>query len=141
MSQTSSSDTKLVLKSLVADMVSFASTLYTTSQGRRSLFYLLVPRTRRHFTPAQIVSLSETDESRAKTSKKEPLIREQEIKTGASEELIRWIKGNAETVARDPGGSLVLLEVLLYAEGGSFVFALFSNTYCLLILLYLYRQI
>jgi len=113
------SDTKLVLKTIVSDLVSHASTLYTSSQGRRSLFYSLVPRTRRHFTPAQIASLAETDELRSKTSKKEPSIREEELRAGASEEMIEWVKSNAEDVVRDPGGSLVLLEVMLYAVGGT----------------------
>lgn len=48
------SDTKLTAKSLVSDVISSATSLYQSSQGRRSLIYLVAPRTRRHFTPAQV---------------------------------------------------------------------------------------
>ena len=48
------SDTKLTAKSLVADIVAAAQSLYLSPQGRRSLIYLVSPRTRRHFTPAQV---------------------------------------------------------------------------------------
>lgn len=48
------SDTKLTAKSLVADIVTSSHSLYQSSQGRRSLIYLVSPRTRRHFTPAQV---------------------------------------------------------------------------------------
>ncbi|THH01960.1 hypothetical protein EW026_g824 [Hermanssonia centrifuga] len=85
-------DTKLTAKSLVADIVSSASTLYSSPQGRRSLMYLVSPRTRRHFTPAQISLLAETDAIRAQTRK-------------------------GSEVVRDPGGSLIITEIMLYAEG------------------------
>ena len=48
------SDTKLTAKSLVSDMVASAAELYVSPQGRRALIYLVCPRTRRHFTPAQV---------------------------------------------------------------------------------------
>lgn len=99
-------------------MTSPASTLYLTPQGRRSLFYLLVPRTRRHFTPAQIASLSETDEIRARTSKKTPEVREGEVRKFASEALLEWVEEKGATIAREPGGSLVVTEIMLFAEGG-----------------------
>lgn len=101
-------------------MTSPATKLYVTPQGRRSLFYLLVPRTRRHFTPAQIASLAETDETRARTSKKTPEARESEVRKFASEALITWVEENAATIVREPGGSLVVTEIMLFADGGSF---------------------
>lgn len=100
-------------------MTSIASTLYPSTQGRRSLLYLLVPRTRRHFTPAQIATLAETDTARARTSKKTPEVREQEIRAGASEALIEWVREKGEELAREPAGSLVVTDVMLFAEGGS----------------------
>ena len=80
--------------------------------------YLLVPRTRRHFTPAQIASLAETDEIRSRTSKKSPSSREDEVRKAASEDLIRWVEESGEVLVREPSGSLVVSEVMLYAEGG-----------------------
>ncbi|OJT15544.1 Pumilio -like domain family member 6 [Trametes pubescens] len=110
-------DTKLTAKSLVSDIVASAPTLYTSSQGRRSIIYLVAPRTRRHFTPAQIVTLAETDPIRAKTSKKEEATRASEIRKAASEGLLQWIAQSGADVARDTGGSLVVCEIMLDAEG------------------------
>ena len=113
------SDTKLTAKSLVSDIVASAPTLYTSPQGRRALFYLVSPRTRRHFTPAQIATLAETDSIRTKTSKKDETLRTAEIRKAASEGLLSWIAQSGADVSRDPGGSLVVLEVMLEADGGA----------------------
>ncbi|KAJ3551893.1 hypothetical protein NM688_g4447 [Phlebia brevispora] len=113
-------DTKLTAKSLVSDITASASSLYTSPQGRRSLIYLVSPRTRRHFTPAQISLLAETDAVRAKTSKKDDQLRTEEIRKAASEPLLSWVAEKGAEIARDPGGSLVVGEIMLYAEGGTY---------------------
>ncbi|KAF8218254.1 armadillo-type protein [Mycena galopus ATCC 62051] len=110
-------DTKLVVKTLVPEMTAPANTLCQTPQGRRALLYLIVPRTRRHFTPAQIASLAETDEIRARTSKKTQEIREAEVRAGASDALIKWVKDKGALLLRETGASLVLTEIMLFAEG------------------------
>jgi len=110
-------DTKLLSKGLISLITASAQKLCTSPQGRRSLLYLIVPRTRRHFTPAQIASLAETDEIRSKTSKKGPTVREEEVRKAASEDLLRWIEDSGEALVREPGGSLVVSEVMLHAEG------------------------
>ncbi|KAI1798466.1 ARM repeat-containing protein [Ganoderma leucocontextum] len=110
-------DTKLTAKSLVSGIVASAPSLYTSPQGRRALFYLISPRTRRHFTPAQIATLAETDSIRANTSKKDDIVRTSEIRKAASEGLLSWIAQSGADVSRDPGGSLVVLEVMLEADG------------------------
>ena len=102
----------------MSDVVSAAPSLYTSPQGRRSLFYLVAPRTRRHFTPAQIATLAETDAIRAKTSKKDVELRTAEIRRAASEGLLSWIAESGAEVSRDPGGSLVVCEIMLEADGG-----------------------
>ncbi|KAG6864031.1 hypothetical protein C0991_000937 [Blastosporella zonata] len=110
-------DTKLASKSLIAEMTSPATNLFVAPQGRRALFYLLVPRTRRHFTPAQIASLAETDETRSRTSKKAPEVREEEVRKFASEALLSWLEKNTANIVREPGGSLVAAEIMLFADG------------------------
>ncbi|TDL19020.1 ARM repeat-containing protein [Rickenella mellea] len=112
-------DTKLTSKSLVSEVVSLADKLYNSPQGRRSLLYLLVPRSPRHFTPAQIAILAETDSAKAQTSKKDDQLRRDEIRKAASAGLISFLetKGKAEELARDTGGSLVMCETMLYADG------------------------
>jgi pumilio family protein 6 len=129
-SNTPCSDTKLVSKTLVSEMTGPATKLYVSPQGRRSLFYLLVPRTRRHFTPAQIASLAETDEIRARTSKKTVEVREGEVRKAASEALLAWVEENGADIIREPGGSLVVTEIMLFADGGmsSAVLTLFLLT-------------
>ncbi|KAF9804283.1 hypothetical protein IEO21_09437 [Rhodonia placenta] len=111
------SDTKLTAKSLVSDVISSATSLYQSSQGRRSLIYLVAPRTRRHFTPAQINLLAEIDSVRAQTSKKDSDVRCAEIRRAASDGLLSWIAENGAAISRDTGGCLVVCEVMLYAEG------------------------
>ncbi|KLO06152.1 ARM repeat-containing protein [Schizopora paradoxa] len=113
-------DTKLTAKSLVADITSKAPSLYQSVQGRRSLLYLIVPRTLRHFSPAQIDMIMETDAIRAKTSKKDPTTRQEEIRKAASEGLVATLLDDAgvfEEVLRDAGGSLLVTEIMLYADG------------------------
>lgn len=68
--------------------------------------------------PAQIASLEETDAVRARTSKKDPEARADEIRKFASEALLNWITENGAKVAREPRGSLIVTEIMLYAEGG-----------------------
>lgn len=126
----SHSDTKLIAKSLVSEIVSHAPTLYTTAHGRRSLLYLLVPRSTRHFTPAQINILAETDEDKKRTSKKDDDVRRSEIRKAASEGLLGGLIENRERVEemiRDPGGSLLVTEIMLYAEGGKSLSFPFSD--------------
>jgi len=106
---------------LVDPIVSYANTLYTHTRGRRSLLYLLVPRSRRHFTPAQIACLEETDTIRERTSKKGREAREDEVRTAASEELVAWVEREGGRVVREASGCLVLVEVMLYAQAGRVV--------------------
>ena len=109
----------MTIKSLVSDIAAAAPSLYMSSQGRRSLFYLVAPRTRRHFTPAQIVTLAETDATRKKTSKKDDELRISEIRKAASESLLAWIADKGAGVSTDTGGSLVVCEIMLEGDGGT----------------------
>ncbi|ESK93677.1 puf family rna-binding protein [Moniliophthora roreri MCA 2997] len=110
-------DTKLLHKSVVAQMTESGSVLIATPQGRRALFYLLIPRTRRHFTPAQIASLAETDQARSVTSKKDDSIRKDEVRSFASEGLVQWVAEKGAELCLEPGASLVVAEIMLYADG------------------------
>jgi pumilio family protein 6 len=112
-----SSDTKLTAKSIVQEITSNSRSLYDSPQGRRSLLYPLVPRTKRHFTPSQISILAETDALRAKTSKKDDALRASEVKLAASEGLLAFLSEMGSDVARDTGGSLIITEIMLYAGG------------------------
>jgi len=117
-------DTKMIHKSLLSGINSppMVKKLYADANGRRALLYPLVGRSTRHFTPATIASIQITDEIREKagTSKKDETLRQEEIKKVISEDMLRAVQENAKEMILDPGGSLLVTEVLLYAEGGGF---------------------
>jgi len=58
---------------------------------------------------------------RARTSKKEPQSRESEVRRFASEALITWVQENGAILVREPSGTLVVVDVMLFAEGGTFL--------------------
>ncbi|KAB5590423.1 Pumilio like domain containing protein [Ceratobasidium theobromae] len=109
-------DTKLVGKSIVADIASLSSSLSRTL-ARRILLYLLVPRTSRHFTPALLRTIAQTDFAQGVTSKKDPRIRTVELRLAASPGMIKAVEENAEALVRDRGASVFVGEVMLFAEG------------------------
>ncbi|CAE6500228.1 unnamed protein product [Rhizoctonia solani] len=109
-------DTKLVGKSLVTDITSLSPSLSRTL-ARRVLLYLLVPRTPRHFTPALLRTISQTDFAQGTTSKKDPDVRRAELRAVASPAMIKAIEDDAEALVRDRGASVFVGEVMLFAEG------------------------
>ncbi|KAH9003348.1 ARM repeat-containing protein [Lactarius hatsudake] len=121
-------DTKLVAKSILPSITENAKSLQTSAAGRRTLLYPIVPRHRRHYTPAMISTISETDDLRAHTSKKSSDVRTAEICAAASPELLSWIVRDGAEVSRDTGGSLVITEIMLEAHGdkGAAIEALLS---------------
>ncbi|THU90371.1 ARM repeat-containing protein [Dendrothele bispora CBS 962.96] len=132
-------DTKLIQKSILVPLLtpsnpstSHILTLLSTPTGRRTILYTLVPRSTRHFTPALIRSISETDKVRdeAGESKKEPKIREKEIREGVGKILVEFVEDSLKEVERngkdkgkdvltDPALTLVTGEIMLYAEDSS----------------------
>jgi len=122
------SDTKLIQKSLLIPLLSSSSdirTILSTPTGRRTILYLLVPRSTRHFTPALIRSISETDKTRDEVgeSKKDVEVRRKEIAEGAAGELVSFIEESLTSkeekgleVVTGPALSLVTTEIMLYAE-------------------------
>ncbi|KAI9573227.1 hypothetical protein HD554DRAFT_1158189 [Boletus coccyginus] len=93
------------------------SSLAKSLQGRRSLFYLIVPCSRRHFTLAQIAVMSGTDDIHAEAGKRNSMIRESEIWKAAGEGLLRFMAENGAETARDTGRNLLVLDIMLYAKG------------------------
>jgi pumilio homology domain family member 6 len=118
------SDTKLIAKQLLAELMpspptsSLPSSLLTSSAGRRMLLYALSPRSPRHFTPAIVSSLAVTDDLCSKTSKKDQAVRRDEVRRAASPALLGLIEARGVEMSRDPKGSLVVAEIMLFAEGG-----------------------
>src|ERR1700759_5205863 len=94
---------------------------FSTPQGRRAIINLLTPRTRRHFTPAQIALMAEPDAMRDRTSKKPAALREEEVKKAASPDLVSWVAEKGANAVRETGGCLVITEIMLYADEGTYL--------------------
>ena len=116
-------------KSLVSELTAAAPTIWKSTHGRRSLLYLISPRSRRHFTPAQIATLAETDATKARTSKKDDSVRAAEIRKAASEPLLEFVAKHGKEVAVDTGGSLLVNEIMLQADGGAYFFLFRHGAY------------
>ncbi|EJT99624.1 puf family RNA-binding protein [Dacryopinax primogenitus] len=112
-------DTKLLAKSIVSDITDLAPSLSFDKHklGRRVLLYLLVPRSPRHFPPPTLALLSETDAVSTKTSKKDPQVRRDEVRKAASGDLISCVASKGVEMMKDPGASLVVTEIMLFADG------------------------
>lgn len=103
---------------MLSELITLFPKLYQEIHGRRALLYPIVPRSQKHYTPAIIKTLSSTDSIREKTSKKDNDIRRDEVRKAVSEGYLKCIEENSKEMIADPGGSLVVVEVMLHAEGG-----------------------
>jgi pumilio family protein 6 len=65
-----------------------------------------------------VSALAATDALRAKTSKKDEAVRRDEIRRAASPALLALVEERGVEMSRDPKGSLVVAEIMLFAEGG-----------------------
>jgi pumilio homology domain family member 6 len=45
-------------------------------------------------------------------------VREAEVRKAASPDLVKWVKEKGAEVVREPGGALVVTEVMLFADTG-----------------------
>ncbi|KAI0258545.1 ARM repeat-containing protein [Gloeopeniophorella convolvens] len=112
-------DTKLLAKSILSSITQNARSLQEGAVGRRTLLYPLVPRDRRYYTPAMIANISETDKLRTYTSKKAADIRAAEICSAVSADLLSWVARDGAEISRETGGSLVITEIMLEAQGAT----------------------
>jgi len=88
-----------------------------------------VHRSSRHFIPALTISLASTDPIRERTSKKAEDVRRDEVRRAVSEGYLAAVVHDLEAMTSDPGGSLVLGEVMLFAEGGTKTFTSSNHTH------------
>ena len=94
-----------------------ATYLYDTAQGRERYFIYLFHALHVALRTALISQFAQTDPIRAQTSKKDPRLREEDIRQTASGPLsaIPSGLGRLEEPIRGPRGSLLILGILLYA--------------------------
>jgi pumilio family protein 6 len=74
-------------------------------------------------------SLASTDPIRERTSKKAEGVRRDEVRRAVSEGYLAAVVRDLEAMISDPGGSLVLGEVMLFAEGGMEIFTSGTHTH------------
>ena len=66
--------------------------------------------------------MAETDAIRDRTSKKPVALREEEVRKAASPDLVSWVAEEGAHVVRDTGGCLVVTEIMLYADEGTYTY-------------------
>lgn len=119
------SDTKLMGKAFVADIVALVPTLASDKNGRRAVLYLLTPTSTRHFIPSTLASLAASAEKAREigTSKKDPATRRKELVGYASPGLLEVLADRGAELVRDPGAGLLVQEIMLSAQGGAYCHA------------------
>ena len=111
-------DTRATSTTIVSSLTKSSKDLAFDKNGRRSLHYLLTPRSTKHFTPDIVYVLKETDGILSKTSKKDANIRHEEIIKFASKDLLQAIEDEPKKFIMDAGASLLVTDIMLYAIGG-----------------------
>jgi pumilio family protein 6 len=113
------SDTKLMGKAFVSDIIELGPQLLEDKIGRRAVAYLLTPTSSKHFMPSTLASLA-ASASRAKelgTSKKDAAVRRSELLGYASEGLLSLAASKGAELVADPPSGLILTEMMLYTSG------------------------
>lgn len=85
--------------------------------ARIPLLYPLAGRERRLLTPAKCQQLEEIDVIRAQTSKKDPQIRQSELRKAISPILLKTVMENAQLLSQDTFGTQFITEVLISSDG------------------------
>lgn len=67
--------------------------------------------------------------TKGQTSKKDDSVRAAEIRKAASQSLLEFVVKHGKEVAMDTGGSLLVVEIMLQADGGKHL-QLLSSTHC-----------
>jgi pumilio family protein 6 len=114
------SDTKLMGKAFVSDIVALTPSLASDKNGRRAILYLLTPTSTRHFMPSTLAILSAAAQTARDigTSKKDPATRRKEIVGYAAPGLLDVVAEKGEELVRDPGAGLLVQEIMLCSTGG-----------------------
>ncbi|KAF3939539.1 hypothetical protein ABW19_dt0209888 [Dactylella cylindrospora] len=115
-------DTVLVSKTVFPEIQAKLDdgTAATHAIARIPLLYPLAGRETRLMHPQKVKILEEIDEIRAKTSKKDPKVRMQELRKALSPALIKAVEKHASTLATVPHGGQFISEVLISADGDKY---------------------
>ncbi|EWC48382.1 hypothetical protein DRE_02151 [Drechslerella stenobrocha 248] len=89
----------------------------THAVARIPVLYPLAGRETRLMHPQKIALLEDMDEIRARTSKKDAKMRQQELRKALSPALLKAVATHASTLATSPAGCQFISEVLISADG------------------------
>lgn len=118
-------DTVLVNKSIFSELQGHLFDLATNKFGRIPLLYPFVGRKNRLLTPPEITSISAMDPIREATSKKDPVVKQNELRTHLSPSVLAGVAEHAAELAQDSFGCSFITEVLLGAAGTHILHPLF----------------
>ena len=110
-------DTVLVNKSIFAELQQHLFDLATNKFGRIPLLYPFVGRKNRLLTPPDIKAIQAMDPIREATSKKDPAVKQRELKTHMSPSVLAGVAEHAVDLVQDSFGCSFITEVLLGATG------------------------
>ncbi|CAG8454722.1 10414_t:CDS:2 [Paraglomus occultum] len=110
-------DTTLVENAIIKEIGKNLQQIIEDKYGHRVILYLLVGRSQMILSKGNIDLLSSMDEIRAKTSKKSPQVRSQELLKAISSHLIPYCESNTSSLLSHHFGAQVLCETMLHAQG------------------------
>lgn len=102
-------DTVIVKKIILSEMIATLEELCDDPFGRRVLLYLLAPRSQTHFSP-QFISVLSVGDGNAH-SKKDPLLRQTELREGIITPLLRLAGEKACSWAQSKCHAPLLLQI------------------------------
>ncbi|KAI8985143.1 armadillo-type protein [Pilobolus umbonatus] len=108
-------DIVLVTKAVLGELGKHAKELFADKFGRRFFLYILAGRNTRYLSTETVQLLKEGDKIRV--SKKDPVVRAQEILKSTSPQLIKLVADNAPILMREKLSSQVVQEIMLHAVG------------------------
>ncbi|KAJ1915468.1 Pumilio y domain member 6 [Tieghemiomyces parasiticus] len=110
-------DTVLVNKLIVTEMAKELGDLMASASGRCTLAYLFAGRAHKYLIHDQIQRLASLDTLRAATSKKNPMLREKELRKTLEPHLQAYFTEHVSESLVETYPSQVLVDYLLNAEG------------------------
>ncbi|KAI5800095.1 armadillo-type protein [Geopyxis carbonaria] len=110
-------DTVLVSKTFFPELQQQFADLAAHNYGRIPLLYPVVGRKGKLLQPSSIALLEEMDKIRESTSKKDPQVRQSELRTHLAPMLLQGISEHAEALVQDSFGCQLISEALLGVDG------------------------
>ncbi|KAJ1918253.1 Pumilio y domain member 6 [Mycoemilia scoparia] len=110
-------DTVFVEKAIISELIPMIPDLLSNIVGRRSILYIVIGRHNKYIAKQVISHLNDLDGIRAKTSKKDPGLRRQELSVAISPGLLKWVESNITEILNDPILCQAATDIIVFAHG------------------------